>query len=203
MKKEEKTQITKAKIFAAAMKEFGTKGYAGGSINNICKTGINKGLIYHNYKDKDALYLECVKKSCEDLLGYILDRKADNGFVEYMRARMHFFKEHEWEAYIFLETRTNPPHQLKEQIEKIYTKFDELNISIFEKELMRHELRSGVLKEDALHYFLEIQKIFHYKFANEWNNKESLTEQLDLHESYIKKIFDFMLYGIAKGGNEA
>lgn len=45
MKKEEKTELTKAKIFEAAMKEFGRKGYAAGSINNICKTGINKGLI--------------------------------------------------------------------------------------------------------------------------------------------------------------
>lgn len=46
MKKEEKTELTKAKIFEAAMKEFGTKGYAADSVNNICKTGINKGLIH-------------------------------------------------------------------------------------------------------------------------------------------------------------
>ena len=47
MKKEEKTEHTKNKIYAAAMQEFGTKGYAAGAINNICKSGINKGLIYH------------------------------------------------------------------------------------------------------------------------------------------------------------
>ena len=60
MKKEEKTEITKCKILAAAIQEFGANGYAAGSVNNICKTGINKGLIYHNYKDKDELYLVCV-----------------------------------------------------------------------------------------------------------------------------------------------
>ena len=62
MKKEEKTELTKSKIFAAAIQEFGTNGYATGSVNNICKTGINKGLVYHNFKDKDELYLECVKR---------------------------------------------------------------------------------------------------------------------------------------------
>ena len=70
MKKEEKTEITKCKILAAAIQEFGANGYAAGSVNNICKTGINKGLIYHNYKDKDELYLVCVQTSCEDLIGF-------------------------------------------------------------------------------------------------------------------------------------
>ena len=87
MKKEEKTEITRAKIYAAAINEFGTNGYAEGSINNICKTGINKGLIYHNFKDKDELYLECVRRSSGALVRYIGENNAVNGFVNYMNAR--------------------------------------------------------------------------------------------------------------------
>ena len=34
MKKSEKTEITVSKIIAAAMDEFGTHGYAGGTVNN-------------------------------------------------------------------------------------------------------------------------------------------------------------------------
>ena len=109
---EEKTEITRNKIFTAAMHEFGTKGYALGAINNICKTGINKGLIYHNFKDKDELYLECVKKSCSDLIGYVKDHNGLESFARYMRVRKEFFQEKEAEAYIFLEARTNPPGQL-------------------------------------------------------------------------------------------
>ena len=44
MKKSEKTEITVARMLASAMEEFGKRGYAGGSVNNICKAGINKGL---------------------------------------------------------------------------------------------------------------------------------------------------------------
>ena len=112
VKKEEKTEITRNKIFTAAMHEFGSKGYALGAINNICKTGINKGLIYHNFKDKDELYLECVKKSCSDLIGYVTDHNGLESFARYMRVRKEFFQEKEAEAYIFLEARTNPPGQL-------------------------------------------------------------------------------------------
>ena len=57
MKKEEKTGLTKERILLAAMEEFGEKGYAAASLNNICAAGIPKGLLYHNYENKDALYL--------------------------------------------------------------------------------------------------------------------------------------------------
>ena len=202
MKKEEKTEITKNKIFDAAIKEFGINGYAAGSVNNICKTGINKGLIYHNFKDKDELYLECVKKSCHGLICYIGDNKAQDSFVEYMEASRRFFEEHESEAYIFLEARTNPPHHLKTQIQNIYESFDELNIEICEKELSKHELRKNVSREDAISYFSEIQKIYNIDFLNRLNNKMTQQERLALHEMNIHKIFDLMLYGIVEGGNE-
>lgn len=203
MKKEEKTEITKNRIFTAAMQEFGTNGYAEGSVNNICKTGINKGLVYHNFKDKDELYLECVKKSCKDLIRYVRDSKGEEGFVAYMSARAKFFREHEMEAFIFLETRTRPPRHLINQIKRIYAELDELNREIFRKELSRHELRENVSEEEALHYYLEIQKLYHLDFMNELNSEMSPREQLALHERKIEKILNLMLYGIAKGGNES
>lgn len=202
MKKEEKTEITKCKILAAAIQEFGANGYAAGSVNNICKTGINKGLIYHNYKDKDELYLVCVQKSCEDLIGFVINHQAETGFVNYMNARRNFLQENEAEANLFLEARTNPPRHLTERIREIYQKFDALNLEIFEKELSNYELRPEITREDALHYFNEIQRIYNLSFASELQSKLSPHEQLTLHETNIQKLFDFILYGIAKRGEE-
>ncbi|MGN0376764.1 MAG: TetR/AcrR family transcriptional regulator [Suilimivivens sp.] len=202
MKKEEKTEITRNRIFQAAMREFAANGFAAGSVNNICKTGINKGLIYHNFKDKEELYLECVRRSCDELIAYVLSEKADEGFVEYMSARRKFFQEYESEACIFLEARTHPPDQLQKKIGQIFSEFEKLNIKIFKKELSRFELREGVTEEEALNYFLEIQKIYNLSFMHELKGKMSFQEQLALHEMNIHRIFDLMLYGIAKGGNE-
>lgn len=42
LKKSKKTEITIAKIIESAMTEFGTNGYTGGTVNNICKAGINE-----------------------------------------------------------------------------------------------------------------------------------------------------------------
>lgn len=202
MRKEEKTEITKNKIYAAAIREFGMKGYVAGSINNICKSGINKGLVYHNFKDKDALYLECVRKSCDDLVGYVSENMKKPCFVEYMSLRMQFFTEQEQEAFLFLEALTSPPEHLMEQIQMICGKFEELNNAVFEKELEKIELRSSVSKEEALEYFSEIQKLYNFSFAKKSHTAIAPRERVELHEKNINKIFDLLLYGIAKGGNE-
>lgn len=199
MKQEEKTARTREKIYAAAIREFGTYGYSAGSVNHICSTGINKGLIYHNFKDKDALYLACVRKSCQELIRYVTEHMKRPGFVEYMEARMGFFAAHEMEAYLFLEARSSPAAHLQEQLEEICADVDALNISVFEQELEGLELRSGVSREDALNYFLEIQKIFNLDFFRGQHRDLPQQEQVLLHEKTIVKVLDLLLYGIAKG----
>lgn len=185
------------------MRTHAQNAMAGGSVNHICEAGINKGLVYHNYKDKDALHLECVQKSCKALICYIADQNAENSFVDYMSARKALFEEHELEAYIFLEARTSPPKHLNDQIGRIYTKLDELNRAVYEKELSRHRLRSGVTKEEAVRYFSEIQKIYNFYFMNGLRDTMPPQDQLALHEMNIHRLFDLMLYGIAEGGKEA
>ena len=122
--------------------------------------------------------------------------------MEYMHACRSFFQEHEAEANLFLEARTSPPQHLAFRIREIYRKFDALNLEIFEKELSNYELRPEITREDALHYFNEIQRIYNLSFASELQSKLSPHEQLTLHETNIQKLFDFMLYGIAKRGEE-
>lgn len=67
MKREERTAITINKIIELGIEEFGTKGYEGASLNRICEQGIPKGLLYHNFKNKDAVYIACVEKCYKDL----------------------------------------------------------------------------------------------------------------------------------------
>ena len=67
MKQEEKTRLTRKKITDAAITEFGTKGYEKANINSICASGIAKGLIYHNFADKEDLYIECLKLCFEEI----------------------------------------------------------------------------------------------------------------------------------------
>ena len=72
MKQQEKTQRTQERILSAALVEFGEKGYEAASINIICaESQIPKGLLYHNFKSKDDLYLQCVKLCYNQMTEYL------------------------------------------------------------------------------------------------------------------------------------
>ena len=56
MRKEEKTRRTYERILSAAIAEFGTKSYDSASLTTLCNENqISKGLVYHNFKNKDEL----------------------------------------------------------------------------------------------------------------------------------------------------
>lgn len=202
MKMSKKTELTVSKIMEAAMSEFGTNGYVGGSVNNICKSGINKGLIYHNFKDKDELYLKCLEKSCETLVKLIAESGSSSDLLRYMSVRMSFFKEYPNESHIFFEAILQPQEHLWNEIQKILQPFEEINENVYRSVVSSVKLREGITEEEAVGYFRQMQRMFNGYFSSFAYRHMSLDEQVKKHETNLPKLFDFMLYGIAKGGKE-
>lgn len=118
--------MTVSKIQEAALEEFGVNGYAGGTINNICKKGINKGLIYHNFKNKDELYLVCLENSCKKLVSLIEESGCASDQLQYIKLRMHFFTEYPNEAHIFFEAILQPQEKSRDRIKQILEPFEEI-----------------------------------------------------------------------------
>lgn len=128
MKQEEKSALSKTKILNAAMAEFSQKGYEGASLNTVwAREGISKGIIYHHFKDKDELYLLCVK-ACFD-------------------AKLQFFSLHPEYLGIFVDASFNPPTKLLPQIIRLRQGFDALNISVLTRLLKAEPLRPGLSVE--------------------------------------------------------
>ena len=62
---------TKSKILAAALKEFASNGFSGARVDTIAaRAKTNKALIYHYFKDKDALFNAILEKVYGDLQTY-------------------------------------------------------------------------------------------------------------------------------------
>lgn len=202
MKRSEKTELTISKIIEAAMSEFGANGYVGGSVNNICKSGINKGLIYHNFKDKDELYLKCLEKSRETLVNLIAASECLSDLLRYMNVRMFFFKEYPNEAHIFFEAVLQPQKHLWSEIQEILQPFEEINEKVYRSVVSSVKLRDGITEEDAVGYFRQVQRMFNGYFSGSAYRHMSLDERFDKHETSLPKLLDFILYGIAKGGKE-
>lgn len=203
MRKEIKTELTKDKILAAAMQEFGTNGYAASSMNNICSGGISKGLLYHNYENKDALYLACVRQCFDTLTKYLEAAEIGADLHRYLAARLQFFHEHENEARLFYESVLQPPETLKEEINKARAEFDSYNLELYRRILGTFPLRSGITEEDALHYLKLMQDMFNGYFSSPAARGLSFDDTLSAHEEGLSRLLDFMLYGIAKRGEES
>ena len=202
MKRVEKTELTVSRILEAAMTEFGMNGYTKGTVNNICKSGINKGLVYHNFKNKDELYLTCLRISCEKLVALIEKNDFKSDLLQYMNIRMSFFKEYPNEAHIFFEAILQPQENLQDKIQEILQPFEEINERIYRSTVSSVTLRDGVTEEDAICYFRQMQQMFNGYFSSPAYRHIALDEQIKEHETGILKLFNFMLYGIAKGGAE-
>lgn len=199
MKKEEKTELTKKKILVAAMEEFSTKGYRGASLNAICEAGISKGLLYHNFKNKDDLYLACVRLCFQALTECLKEAGIGNDLEKYMRVRMQFFKEHKLEAGIFFDAVLQPPEGLRGEIHVLKEELDSLNLGLYREILDSIQLREGITDEEAMMYFVMLQEMFNRSFSGQ---NISLFDKMELHERDLPKLLDFMLYGIARRKNE-
>lgn len=201
MKQSERTEQTKEKIMSAAVEEFGTHGYGVSSLNNICgKHDIAKGLIYHNFKDKDALYLACVSRCFSEVVAYLSDQMEMIDLETYMGRRYRFFSEHPLYARIFFEAVLQPPASLKEKIRECRLEFDALNREIYRKALQKLTLRSGVSELQALTYFELMQEMFNGYFSSSAYSGSDFSVVVARHEERLNEMLDLMLYGIAKEG---
>jgi len=199
MKKSERTELTISKILEAAMIEFGKNGYAGGTVNNICNAGINKGLLYHNFSGKDDIYLACLKQSCKRLINDLQQQGRAENLESYLSARMDFFHNYPNEARIFFEALLSPPPHLSDSIAPILSEFNALNERIYNQTLDSLTLRDGVSRNDALSYFHLLQLMLNGYFSSPAFQNTDLSEKIKKHEMIVPKLLDFMLYGIARG----
>ena len=134
MNQKERNKLSRARILVHASAEFAEHGYHGASVNRICENGkISKGLMYHYYKDRDDLYLACVKKCYSELTKMIL-QKIDNDSVtvdEYFDRRAAFFEEYPVYYYLYLDSITNCYPHIQEQLQQCRTEYDTVTYKIF------------------------------------------------------------------------
>lgn len=201
MKQRERTEQTKEKIIAAAMEEFGTYGYTASSLNHICAVNsIPKGLIYHNFEDKDMLYLACVSRCFSAITVHLEQQRSEITLQTYVTLRYRFFSAQPLVARIFFEAILQPPTPLKAQIAQQRRDFDALNLEIYRAALECLTLRSGVTEAQALGYFELVQEMFNGYFSSSAYAGFDFSAVVSEHETRLNQMLDFMLYGIAKEG---
>ena len=202
MKKEEKTELTKKRILAAAKKEFGENGYHGMTLNSICDAGIAKGLIYHNFENKDGIYLACLAQCFSNLTEYLRSHRETDEPQEYMDLRLRYFQDNPYDARLFFESLLQPPAHLKDRIKEIKTDYDSLTIELYKRLLSRITLRPDITQPQALVYFSLMLDMFNGYFSSLVFNGMDYSDMITAHEINFVKFLDYMFYGIAERRDE-
>ena len=202
MKKEEKTRLSRERILKAALEEFGTKGYENASLNSMCAAHqISKGLLYHNFENKDALFLACAEACYRDMTEYLKAEVTEPGDVRQeiqvmMDRRQSFFRAHPWYSRIFFQTVLQPPVHLQEKLREIRRTYDEFNAARFRAVLERLPLRKELSMEQAMGCFFAFQEMYNAYFRSRACEADDFDGLIRAHEVRLSDLLDILLYGI-------
>ncbi|MDD3334485.1 MAG: TetR/AcrR family transcriptional regulator [Eubacteriales bacterium] len=199
MKREEKNLISREKIITAAQKEFAEKGYGLSSVNTICAEGaISKGILYHYFKDKDEVYLQCVRECFDHLTTYLRDHAQElRGSITeqldaYFSIRNRYFSEHREQQRIFCEAVISPPKHLATEIAKSKEPLDQFNIETLQKILSLAKLRSGVSIAEVVDTFRSYQDFINARFQM----LDSSFLDTEKRDAFCHKAILILLYGV-------
>lgn len=163
MNQKERNELSRSRILKYASIEFAEQGYYRSSVNRICSNGkISKGLLYHYFKDKDDLYLACIKRCFDEIVaGFLKELDKESVTVdEYFDCRILFFEKNPVCFSLFLEAMTNRWPYLQEQIAVCRSEFDSLNVNIFTTILERENPSGLADREFALTLLTIVQSGF-------------------------------------------
>ena len=187
------------RILDGALAEFSAQGYGGSSINTICAAqNLSKGIVYHYFATKDALYLACMEECFQYLTEYVrANFSAEDGRIEaqlekYFSVRMAFFRENPVYQRLYCEAVTTPPAHLISNIRACRQDFDALNVQILEKLLGSIALRSGISMADAIETFRQYQDFINLRHQMNAANGQSF----EAHEEDCQRMLGILLYGV-------
>lgn len=204
MQREQKNSLTRRKIIDSALLEFAGKSYGEASLNTMCSDGnLSKGIIYHYFKDKDGLYLACVKECFDALTLYLSSNiptdcsDATAALEGYFDTRIAFFMDKPLYLKLFCNAVISPPLHLLSDIAEIKSEFDTLNLSVLNKLLSYVKLRPDAANEDVVEFFREYQDFMNTRFQMRMGKDFTLEE----HEAWCRRSLKILLYGVVERGD--
>ena len=187
-----KSKKTRRKLLRAAEAEFVKKGFDGARVDEISKrAGVNKGMIYLNFRSKEALYIEVLKGSFESLFEsaqYLVaegenpvedTQKIIKWYFWFLSEHPEFVRLFEWET---LETGTRAADVILGLMEKGLGPLQEIikrgkKQGYFKEDLAVHKIVT-LINEMCLGFFSR-KRLFEVLWKQDLSAKENQQKMLD------------------------
>jgi len=155
----EEIKTVSERILAAALEEFGTKGYLHASTNQIYpKANVSKGSIFKTFGSKAFLFYQVFKYALDQMLieleeaGFKDQKDPFDKIIAVMIWKMNYAKNHPYEMNVLLEGIANPPEDIKSLIFSHTQELTKLSIETFFQEISMDRIDPRYTKEDVIHY---------------------------------------------------
>ena len=104
---QQRSEETRSRIIASAIKLFSTHGYNTASVGDVCAdAGISKGAFYHHFKSKQELFLALLDgwlKTIDNAIEASKDKTVPETFMKLTEAFPYIFKSANEGLPMFLE----------------------------------------------------------------------------------------------------
>jgi len=192
------------KILEAAIEEFAQRGFEAASTNKITeKAKVAKGLLFHYFKNKENLYIECYKH----VLNWTKERFKEFALKSLNEDFFDFLKDWSLQKIKlaaenpiyskFLLTMTNLPPTLQGIV------LDMIRVNLLDSSIMLHQrlkrvkLREGINEEDALRFVISVFEGLGNWYLNEYRDKpDELLKNLQRILSDGDKFLEMIKFGL-------
>jgi len=192
------------RILKASIEEFSEKGYAAASTNSIAKKAkVSKGLLFHYFKSKENLYIECYKhvlswskKKFEEFAKQV----RDEDFFEFIKkwGLQKITLAIENPVYSkFLLTVTNLSPKLCAIVLGLIREALLDSREILLEKIKSVKLRRGISEEDALKFITTVFDGVANSYLDQYRDKpEELLNNLERIMVESDKLMDLIKFGI-------
>lgn len=201
MKREEKNALARQRILDAAIGEFSRKGYDGASLTAFCaEHGISKGIVYHHFRDKNELYLLCVRSCFEELTAWLkaametAQGTAEERMQVFFQSWLRFFGEHPQQIGIFSNAVFRTPGALAREIDSCREAYDRLYTDAMMAMLDGKVLRENLPPEELVRECRIYMDFYNTRFMLSEQPERDIEEQ----EKRCRQQMNVLLYGILK-----
>lgn len=204
MKQQERQERSRMEILKAAVEEFGRQDYSQVSIESICRNHkISKGMMYHYFSGKDALFLLCVKEMFGALELYVKEHMTEptgedtlQDIRDFFLLREYFFRKNPKYQCIFVNAMLRIPEHLKPEIRALREPMRQLNRVFLNQVMCRCQLRPNMDQEQAIHYLESVE----YVFWDMVRYDRTGTELMDVSTMLktVTECLDMILFGVLR-----
>jgi len=148
----------RARLVAAALDEFATRGFEHASTNAITEAaGVSKGILFHYFGSKAGLYLAVVAHCLEHGIAWGRAQHAPENqpedFIERLlesgMRKLRYTIEHPNEAKLVMDAFSAPPPGLRDQIEALGRQYWPAAMNSWREGLDPKRFRRGVEVDKA------------------------------------------------------